>query len=254
MKNICKFCGKEKDLIKAHIIPKKFYLNYENEHFQLIDHLSGKTKTKQSGAIDKNILCNDCDDNIIGEFDKEGYRVLFEEVPKHLVYQDIYQKIYYLKSVNFNYDKFRKFLISILWRASISELKEFRSINLGPYENKALEILKGEKEYKTLFKILIFKEPKNDDTNYMVAIIKVNKGNCIFYDICMAGYTILIFHNEKFIPYITKEFYKNYFLSYDRLIVIEDPLSAEYKRKGMHRNYKKLFDKGYIPKPPKNYK
>lgn len=30
---ICKFCGQEKKLIKAHIIPIHFYLNYENETF-----------------------------------------------------------------------------------------------------------------------------------------------------------------------------------------------------------------------------
>lgn len=28
---ICKFCGQEKKLIKAHIIPRHSYLNYKNE-------------------------------------------------------------------------------------------------------------------------------------------------------------------------------------------------------------------------------
>jgi len=51
--SICKFCGKEKKLIGAHIIPRKFYLNYESEHYQSIDPFEGKSKTQQAGAIDK---------------------------------------------------------------------------------------------------------------------------------------------------------------------------------------------------------
>jgi len=252
--SICKFCGKEKKLIGAHIIPRKFYLNYESEHYQSIDPFEGKSKTQQAGAIDKNILCHKCDGNIIGEFDKEGYRVLLEEVPKHLVYRDIYQKIYHLRSTDFDYCKLRKFFISVLWRASISQLKEFQSINLGPYENKALDILKGDREHKTLFKILIFKDPPNDDTNYMLTIIQKKIGSYFIYNIVMAGYSILIFHNEKNIPINLKKFYKDYFMAEDNLRVIEDPIMADYKRKGFDKSKRKLYELGFKPKPPKNYR
>lgn len=193
----CKFCGQEKDLIGVHIIPRNFYLIYKKEHYQSIDPFEGKSKTQQAGAIDKNILCHECDVDIIGEFNKERYRVLLEEVSKHLVHRDVYQKIYYLRSADFDYDKLRKFFISILWRASISQLKEFQNINLGPYENKALEILKGVKEHKTLFKILIFKDSPNDYTNYMLTIIQKKIVSYFIYNIVMTGYSILIFHNEK---------------------------------------------------------
>lgn len=250
----CKFCGQEKDLIGAHIIPRKFYLNYESEHYQSIDPFEGKSKTQQAGAIDKNILCHECDGDIIGEFDKEGYRVLLEEAPKHLVYRDIYQKIYYLRSTDFDYCKLRKFFISVLWRASISQLNEFQSINIGPYENKALDILKGDREHKTLFKILVFKDPPNDDTNYMLTIIQKKIGSYFIYNIVMAGYSILIFHNEKNIPINLKKFYKDYFMAEDNLQVIEDPIMADYKRKGFDKSMWKLYELDFKPKPPKNYK
>ena len=48
-KNICKFCGQEKKLIKAHIIPRNFYLDYKNEQYMEVNALSGKFTIKQSG-------------------------------------------------------------------------------------------------------------------------------------------------------------------------------------------------------------
>ena len=44
MKNTCKFCGQEKKLIKAHIIPKNFYLDYKKEQYMSIDSLFGNPK------------------------------------------------------------------------------------------------------------------------------------------------------------------------------------------------------------------
>ena len=44
---------------------------------------------------------------------------------------------------DFDYTLFRKFFISVLWRASISQLEEYSNIDLGPYENIALNILKN---------------------------------------------------------------------------------------------------------------
>lgn len=250
--SVCKFCGQEKKLIGAHIIPKHFYLNYKNEDYKLLDPFNCKCNAQQSGAKDKTILCSDCDNKIIGKFDDEGYKVLLQKIPQNLVYQDFYQKIYALKPEEYDYENLRKFFISILWRASISQLKEFKEINLGPYEDKALEILKDEKIYDKLFKILILKEPQNDDTNFLLTIIQKKIGSYYLYNIVMAGYSILIFHNEQNIPLKLRNFYKDYFLSEKNLKVIEDPLIAEYKRKGFINTLNKMFNDGFIPRKPKN--
>ena len=49
-KNTCKFCREEKKLIKAHVIPKNFYLDYKKEQYISVDSLSGKFKIQQNGA------------------------------------------------------------------------------------------------------------------------------------------------------------------------------------------------------------
>jgi hypothetical protein len=119
---ICRFCGQEKELIRAHIIPRHFYLNYEHKTFAAINTQTGNWKQCKTGTYYSNILCSDCDGTIIKLFEDEAYRILLN---------DIY---------------IRKFFISVLWRASISKTDEFSNINLGPYEDIALKILKDEIE------------------------------------------------------------------------------------------------------------
>ena len=46
-----------------------------------------KCKHTQMGAYDQNILCTECDNNILGEYDKEGYRVLFGDFNNYKYHQ-----------------------------------------------------------------------------------------------------------------------------------------------------------------------
>lgn len=73
IKNVCRFCEQEKKLIKAHIIPKKFYLGIKDDRYLCINSKKGKYTIQQQGGYDSNILCGDCDNHILGDFDKEGY-------------------------------------------------------------------------------------------------------------------------------------------------------------------------------------
>lgn len=149
----CKFCGQEKKLIKAHIIPKKFYLRIKEDRCLSINSKTGKYTFQQQGGYDSNILCADCDNHILGEFDKEGYRVLFDDFSKYEYIQLRPQyKIYQIDNDNFDYVRLRKFFISILWRASVSKLEEWSNINLGGYEKKAYEILKDKKSITNYLK------------------------------------------------------------------------------------------------------
>lgn len=196
-KNICKFCRQQKKLIRAHIIPRHFYLDYKDEQYVSVNSLSGKFKIQQCGAYDKNILCKDCDAKIIGKFDKEGYRILFDEIKKHKLKNVSDDIIYYLTSKDYNFEYLRNFFISILWRASISFLPDFKDINLGEYQQKALEILQGKKSYDNLFKIFIFKYPEGKDFNKLIFLSKAKFYNRKAYVINMAGYFITIILNGK---------------------------------------------------------
>ena len=49
-KGVCKFCGGEKELIKAHIIPRNFYINYKQDKYRSVDLNTGKWEQRQCGA------------------------------------------------------------------------------------------------------------------------------------------------------------------------------------------------------------
>ena len=193
-KGICKFCGKEKGLIGAHIIPQNFYINRKEKGYRSLDITDGSWQQWQAGLKDYNILCTDCDNETLGKFDNEAYRVLFTEIYKHKEPQDEPKGfLYHLTKDDYDYTLLRKFFISILWRASISKMRDFSIIDLGPYEKFALEILQDKKEHKDLFKILIFKMKDEKSLSEFVYINSYKEYQTTVYDICMAGYNIIIF-------------------------------------------------------------
>ena len=206
---------------------------------------------QQQGGYDASILCGDCDNHILGEFDKEGYRILFGDFSKYK-YEYLHSlKIYQLDNSYYDYQKLRKFFISILWRASISKLEEWSNINLGGYEKKAYKILKGEKEYPELFKILIYKNCYNDDINREVLIARGKTSKYKKYVIQMASYRIEVMVNSSRVSNLYKQRYEKYFLNEEYLHIIETPevswrINKEYKLR-----MSKMYEQGFVPpKPP----
>ncbi|MCM1003370.1 MAG: hypothetical protein NC408_03400 [Candidatus Gastranaerophilales bacterium] len=247
-KNVCKFCGKEKKLIKAHIIPRKFYLDYKDEQYMSVNKLSGKFQIQQSGAYDKNILCEDCDGKILGKFDQEGYRVLFDEIYKHKLNQLNHDSMYYITSEYYNYEYLRNFFISILWRASVSSLPEFRDINLGIYQGKALEILQGKEKYEKLFKIFIFKYPKDKDFNKILFISKGKFYNRKAFIISLGGYFVTIILNGRNLIFNKQLFpITEMFINNNAFYIVES--NELYLRHYYlaNKNIREMWEKGFKP-------
>lgn len=250
---VCKFCGQEKKLIKAHIIPKNCYLNLKQDRYLLINSKTMEYRYQQQGGYDKNILCADCDNHVLGEFDKEGYRILFGDFSNYKYqYTHPVYRIYQIDNKNFNYTKLRNFFISILWRASISNLEEWSNINLGGYEKKAYEILKGKKEYPELFKILIYKNCYNEDINHEVLIAVGKTKKYKKYVIQMAGYRIEIIVDSSRLTKQYKLQYEKYFLDSEYAHIIETPEVSQRINKEYNLRMQELYKKGFIPPKPPN--
>lgn len=251
---ICKFCGQEKKLIKAHIIPKKFYLGLKYDRYLCINSKVGKYFVQQQGGYDSNILCADCDNHILGEFDKEGYRILFGDFSKYKYVQPHPQyKIYQIDNANFDYVKLRKFFISILWRVSISKLEEWSNINLGGYEKKAYEILKDKREYPELFKILIYKNSFTEDINQEVLIAKGKTKKYKKYVIQMAGYHIEVMADSSRITNQYRLQYETYFLNPTYAHIIETPEVSRRIKQEYNSRMRELYEKGFIPPKPSGF-
>ncbi len=88
MQGVCKYCGKEKNLIKSHIIPKSFY---QIKKWGQISGIDAKKitldKVHNQNGWKEPLLCAECD-NRLGFLDKQAYHFLFEEVPLKEATQD----------------------------------------------------------------------------------------------------------------------------------------------------------------------
>lgn len=142
MIGICKFCNQEKRLIASHIIPKSFYrLRTYGRVGAITPATNSVDLIRYQNGLKEYLMCSECDRKL-GELDAHTSNILFDEIVKHPFRSVNNIKTYLLKQNEFDYNKLRRFFISLAWRASISS--DFGDFSLGKYEDVALKILKNE--------------------------------------------------------------------------------------------------------------
>lgn len=189
----CRLCDREEKLIKAHIIPDFLYSGMFNEHHRVIytsfPELSSKS-TRPTGIYDKNILCKKCDNEVLGNFETYAKKVLETGHGLNIKQSRVGEESVALTVENIDYKKFKLFLLSILFKASITTQDFFGNIKLeSSIENRLKEMLIGsdpgaETEFPVV--LLALRLKYKDITNGMMGPIPVNMGS---HD---AGFVFLI--------------------------------------------------------------
>jgi len=166
---ICRLCKKEKKLIEAHIIPKFMYKKMKDENHSFyditynLDTKKLKSKKTQKEDYDKKILCGDCDNGILG--------AIFENYAKDALYgenltPEISPKCENFKNPNdgaeysichIDYSKMKLFLLSLLWRASITDRPTFKEVNIGS-------------KHEEIIRKMIFENITPSETEYPIII------------------------------------------------------------------------------------
>ena len=140
------------DLIDAHIIPRGFARLIRGPGPNMTISIQQAREAKpQLGEFDPDILCAACDHKL-GYFDDYAIDVCKQFDRKHnRLPNDMFE------FDNFDGDRFTKFILAVLWRASISKRSTFNEVSLGPYENKARDVLFGTKPLQNLksFEVLV---------------------------------------------------------------------------------------------------
>lgn len=121
----CRLCDLPRELRSSHIIPKSFYRDLKKNSGQLMLILGDEdTPNIPVNADPKEaLLCAVCEDYLNINFEKYGTR-LFKSS------KGVKKSRNYIEFNGFRYTEYYLFLISILWRASISSIKEFAAIEL----------------------------------------------------------------------------------------------------------------------------
>ena len=148
---LCKLCLQDEILLqKSHIIPDFMHKGiFDNKHFLYRVNLKDDNRPKKlsTGEFEPNILCSKCDNERLGS-NLENYanKILYGgkiQKSEKITFQNRINchgiKMTYCKGIN--YSKYKLFLLSILWRASISKREFFKYVSLGPYEEEIRKMI-----------------------------------------------------------------------------------------------------------------
>lgn len=199
MNSICKLCLKPGKLLESHIIPEFVYKSLYDENHRMLEVKSlteGKVGWLQKGIREK-MLCGSCE-NLLSRTENIASKMFSKDLPliqsgngRMRVYSD--QK----------YEDIQMFILSVLWRCSVSIREKFSHVKLGPHE----EILRN----------CILNNDINIAENYHVIILVLNFQGSHFkelivqpvpaktegrrkYRIVMAGFVFDVFVCSRGIP------------------------------------------------------
>lgn len=140
----CQLCGAAPASCKSHIIPRQFYKRIRGAEKHILElHVEGEVNRRfsQSGIWEQGILCPACDGKL-GNFDSYGYKVLPENIQQQQI-QRLAPNLNVYELGQLDVEKFKKFLVGLVWRASRAKHEMFKFVNIGPYESRFKSILTG---------------------------------------------------------------------------------------------------------------
>ncbi len=230
----CNLCeGKNKQLRNSHIIPETLYeFLYDDIHrFNVITNSDeDKCRFEQQGFREK-LLCDTCEQKIsVWEKKIKTDIMNIKNIVKNqkntdnpLISKEIYfdatHKFFEIK--NINYKEFKLGLLSILWRLSLSKLRQFENYSLGPHE-KILQKMFIDNDEKEIFTYgftithLIFNGEYRDGLIMPMGKCRIEGHNCC--SIILAGIHFCIYISNHNIPLWIKN---NLIATYERFNVFE---------------------------------
>lgn len=136
---VCKLCRQNKELCeRSHIISNYAYklLRDDDNLVLYIDKQTinkpGKQK-RYTGEFEGNILCLDCESKI-SEYETYAVNLIFRNKIKNIK-REIKQnknniKLLEISGAGYDYKKYKLYLLSILWRSSVSSRSFFKNVSL----------------------------------------------------------------------------------------------------------------------------
>lgn len=138
---LCRFCRINPPSVDAHIIPKSFFVEHADDRYpsrQITDLKNVFPKKRPNGVYDPGILCAMCEPRF-SSADDYGYRFFHPTVPYTLKTDGHGTQAYLIENVD--YDKLKRFLLAVLWRASVSTQDFYAGVNLQSHEEEIRQLL-----------------------------------------------------------------------------------------------------------------
>ena len=138
----CRMCGVDAPLVKSHVIPKSFYrIDRDEPHpLKVISNTPGvRPKRVPMGLYDPKIVCDKCE-NGFGLWDDYAHRLLIRDTTQFVPIRNGRVTVG-LQLPRYDYQKLKLFFLSMLWRAAVSTLEQFKKVKLGPHEDRLGDLI-----------------------------------------------------------------------------------------------------------------
>jgi len=170
----CKLCLKENQLRNSHVLPEFMYQNLYNvdirrfHSFEInLDNLEDAKKRIQQKGVREYLLCQQCE-TLLSRYENYAAETLYGKNLKNQTYlveaqQTPDEKYFVYNYAGFDYQKFKIFLFSILWRLIISE-----SFKTPKVDDEIVETLRG---------AILSENPLSpNDFGCLLQVVKYKKG------------------------------------------------------------------------------
>jgi hypothetical protein len=136
---ICRLCNQPRKLIRAHVIPEAFFrpLRADGQAPILITGTPGHHPARAPiGVYDQTILCKACERSFDVP-DSYGTSLFLHEFEQLFTAVERDGRAIGYTSPHVNQALLLRFLVLVLWRASVSTHRFYHRVSLGPYESDA---------------------------------------------------------------------------------------------------------------------
>lgn len=143
--NHCRLCGKNSVFVKSHVIPEAFFrdLRYGGKAPLLVAGKTGHLPKKAPiGVYDQGILCAPCEARF-SSVDSYGIAVLLSKFDNYFKPLHVGDRAIAYQGDEVDTTRLLQFLVSILWRGSVSTQPFYSTVSLGPLEQVAREAVFG---------------------------------------------------------------------------------------------------------------
>ena len=175
----CRSCNEAKKLVRSHVVPESFCKPFVREGKAakiLAPH--EYVKVSHTGIYDQTILCDECE-QLLSAPDDYAQKLLHLHIVEFEAIM-VAGELVAERIVDYDYALLHRFILAVLWRASVSTHDFFKEVYLGPHEDKIRRIVFGgesaNNEYPFVAGRLVHVTKNNimpapireriDDTNY----------------------------------------------------------------------------------------
>jgi hypothetical protein len=209
----CRLCGNVKLLLnKSHIIPDSLYKYVFNLDHSLIKFESHKKNPyipnytrHYNGEFEGGILCQNCDNVILGQnLEDYGSKIFVEKIlnPNFRSKKNQENEVNFDTLSKIDYQKFKVYLLSILWRMSICNRSFFKGVELGVHEFKLRKMILNEDPGRVEEYPFILFDCNDKELNLngcIAAPVRLLQDSIVSYSVLIGGIIIIfkLTENEK---------------------------------------------------------